>query len=60
MGNFQALIEFGFDFNLSMALFVTSAHLQFISSAFLTLPLLLYKTDLCRNCVYIFLFGGPS
>lgn len=60
MGNCQALTEFGFDFNLSIALFVTSAHLQFISSAFFPLPLLLYKADLSRNHVYIMLFYGPS
>lgn len=56
MGNCQALTKFYFDFYLSIALFITSAHLQFISSAFFPLPLMLYRADLSRNL----LFGGPA
>lgn len=56
MGNCQALNKFYFDFYLSIALFITSAHLQFISSAFFPLSLLIYRAELSRNL----LFGGPS
>lgn len=59
-GNCQALTECGFDFNLSIVRFITSAHLQCTSSAFFPNPLLIYKTDLSRNHVCIILFGGPS
>lgn len=46
MGNCHALTEFDFDYTLFIVLFITNAHLQFMTFAFFCLPLLLYKTDL--------------